>query len=90
VDIFSDGSMILKINDKILMEDQISSLVRTLYRIMNCDGCGICTFQCSENALVVELGIVKVFSEKCKHCLVCNDFCPLIKYTSDDFFFSPS
>ncbi|UCG90566.1 MAG: phosphoadenosine phosphosulfate reductase family protein [Candidatus Heimdallarchaeota archaeon] len=90
IDIFCDGSLILKNNDKNSLLKQISSLIRILYRATHCDGCGICIYSCRENALVIKSGIITVLEDQCIHCLKCNDFCPLIKYQNDDSFLTPS
>lgn len=86
VDVFRDGSMIVKDNKESSLTKRIPSLIKTVYRSFNCDGCGVCTYQCSEKALVVESGVIKVIPDKCTHCLVCNSFCPLLKYQSDESF----
>ncbi len=90
IDIFCDGSIILKNNDKNSLMKQISSLIRTLYRVTHCDGCGVCTYSCREKALVVKLGVIKVLEDQCIHCLDCNDFCPLLKYQDEDSFLIPT
>jgi len=90
IDIFRDGSITIKSKNIPLLVKTINSLVRTLYRIIYCDGCGICTYQCDNNALLVESGVIKVVEKQCTRCLICNDFCPLVKYQNDDFFPIPS
>ncbi|MFW9780225.1 MAG: phosphoadenosine phosphosulfate reductase family protein [Candidatus Heimdallarchaeota archaeon] len=86
-DIFRDGSIIIKDWYKeVLLTKRIISLIRTVYRSFHCDGCGVCIYQCSEKALVVESSMVKVDPGKCIHCLVCNNFCPLLRYRSDASF----
>ncbi|MFW9855870.1 MAG: phosphoadenosine phosphosulfate reductase family protein [Candidatus Thorarchaeota archaeon] len=86
-DIFRDGSIIVKDRYKeVLLTKRIISLIKTVYRSFHCDGCGVCTYQCSEKALVVESSMVKVSPDKCIHCLVCNNFCPLLRYRSDASF----
>ena len=86
VDLFRDGSMIIKYHKESSLTKRIPSIMKTVYRSFHCDGCGICTYQCSEKALVVESGIITVNPDKCTHCLVCNRFCPLVKYRSDESF----
>ncbi|MFX0171670.1 MAG: phosphoadenosine phosphosulfate reductase family protein [Candidatus Hodarchaeota archaeon] len=89
IDIFRDGSIILKTDKKYRMSEKITSLITTLYRVMYCDGCGICTYQCSKDALKVDLGVIKVLENHCTHCLTCNEYCTLLKYRdSDSFFYS--
>ncbi|MHA1973394.1 MAG: phosphoadenosine phosphosulfate reductase domain-containing protein [Candidatus Hodarchaeales archaeon] len=86
VDIFRDGSIIVKGEKNKPVERLISLLPRTIYRAIFCDGCGICTFQCKEEALYLEGGHIHVKEEKCIHCLQCNSYCPLIRYRSDKEF----
>lgn len=90
IDIFCDGSIILKNNDKNSLLKQVSSLIRMLYRVTHCDGCGVCTYSCREKALFVKSGIINVLEDQCIHCLDCNDFCPLLKYQDDNSFLIPS
>ncbi|MHA2246275.1 MAG: phosphoadenosine phosphosulfate reductase domain-containing protein [Candidatus Hodarchaeales archaeon] len=87
VGIFRDGSIIIKHKNVSNLDKIITSLAKTVYRIMYCDGCGVCTYQCDRNALLVELGVIKVVEKQCTHCLSCNSSCPLIKYQSDDSYF---
>lgn len=87
IDIFRDGSIIIKTENNSRLTEKISSLIKTLYRVMHCDGCGICTYQCSKDALKVDLGVIKVLENRCIHCLVCNDYCTLVKYRDNDSFF---
>ncbi|UCG00540.1 MAG: phosphoadenosine phosphosulfate reductase family protein [Candidatus Heimdallarchaeota archaeon] len=90
IDIFSDGSILFKNIDKNSLVSQISPLIKILYRITHCDGCGVCTYSCREKALVVKSGIINVLEDRCIHCLDCNDFCPLLKYQNEKSFLIPS
>ncbi|MFX0184512.1 MAG: phosphoadenosine phosphosulfate reductase family protein [Candidatus Hodarchaeota archaeon] len=87
IDIFRDGSIIIKTENDTRMTEKIVSLIKTLYRVIHCDGCGICTYQCSKDALKVDLGVIQVLESRCIHCLVCNDYCTLVKYRDNDSFF---
>lgn len=86
VDIFPDGSIIIASNEKSLLTRQMLLVLKTIYRIMHCDGCGICTYQCKEKALVIKSGIIRVLEDNCVHCLKCNDFCPLLQYSNNNDF----
>ncbi|MHA1214297.1 MAG: phosphoadenosine phosphosulfate reductase domain-containing protein [Candidatus Hodarchaeales archaeon] len=86
VDIFRDGSIVVKGNSEKSVERVISLLPRTIYRAVYCDGCGICTFQCKEEALHLVDGHIHVKKEKCILCLQCNSYCPLIRYRQDKEF----
>ncbi|NHJ02209.1 MAG: hypothetical protein EAX86_08725 [Candidatus Heimdallarchaeota archaeon] len=90
-DIFRDGSIIIRNkNLKDIGTDTIN-IVKTIYRITNCDGCGICTHQCPKNALKINSGVIQVNQNQCTHCLKCNNFCPLINYRDEiSFFINPS
>lgn len=90
IDVFCDGSIIIKKKDESSLFGQISSLIRILYRVCHCDGCGICTYICGEKALVVKLSVIHVIEGQCINCLNCNNFCPLLKYRDDQSFFLPS
>lgn len=80
IKIFRDGSILLNHNNKDELNQLIPLIIRTIYRKMYCDGCGICTYQCSKKALIIESGVIKVLENRCSHCLACNDFCSLLKY----------
>jgi phosphoadenosine phosphosulfate reductase len=87
VDIFRDGSIIIKTEKQSRMPEKITSLIITIYRVMYCDGCGICTYQCNKDALKVDLGVIKVLENHCTHCLICNKYCTIVKYRDNDSFF---
>ncbi|MFX1505461.1 MAG: phosphoadenosine phosphosulfate reductase family protein [Promethearchaeota archaeon] len=86
ISIFCDGSIILKNSSMNALMNQISSLIRILYRVTHCDGCGACTYSCREKALIVKSGVISVLESKCIHCLDCNDFCPFLKYQDEASF----
>ena len=86
ISIYCDGSIVIKTTNLNILPKQISSLVKILYRITQCDGCGICTYSCREKALVVKSGVINVYEDCCFHCLECNDFCPLLKYYEEPSF----
>ncbi|MFW9903394.1 MAG: phosphoadenosine phosphosulfate reductase family protein [Candidatus Thorarchaeota archaeon] len=90
ISIFCDGSIIIKNSSRNALKKQFSSLIRIIYRVTYCDGCGACTYSCREKALVVKSGIINVIESRCIHCLECNDFCPLLKYQDEDSFLIPS
>ncbi|MHA2305228.1 MAG: phosphoadenosine phosphosulfate reductase domain-containing protein [Candidatus Hodarchaeales archaeon] len=80
IDIFRDGSIVIKNPDEKKMEKEISNLIQTVYRIKYCDGCGVCTHQCLSNGLIIKSGLINTINENCNSCLKCNKYCPLIKY----------
>ncbi|MHA1993784.1 MAG: phosphoadenosine phosphosulfate reductase domain-containing protein [Candidatus Hodarchaeales archaeon] len=82
-DLFRDGSVIVRDDSKDILEIKAVDFAKTIFRITFCDGCGICTFNCEEEALFLESGKINVDSEKCIHCMKCNSFCPLLRYRSD-------
>jgi phosphoadenosine phosphosulfate reductase len=84
IDIYRDGSIVIKSNNLKLLNKHISNLIRTIYRITYCDGCGVCIHQCSNSALVINTGFVKVIVDKCSSCIKCNEYCPLLKYHDSD------
>ncbi|MFX0013598.1 MAG: phosphoadenosine phosphosulfate reductase family protein [Promethearchaeota archaeon] len=90
IDVFCDGSILIRNKNSKTILRQILQLIRTLYRVIFCDGCGTCTYACTEKALVVNSGVIDVLEDLCNHCLKCNDFCPLLKYFNFDsqFFLS--
>ncbi|MFX0123315.1 MAG: phosphoadenosine phosphosulfate reductase family protein [Candidatus Hodarchaeota archaeon] len=89
IDIFCDGSIILKNKNKNSLLKKIPSMIQTLYRVTHCDGCGVCSYSCQEKALVVKSGIISILEDQCIHCLECNNFCPLLKYLDDNSLFIP-
>ena len=86
ISIFCDGSILIKNSSMNALKEQVSSLVRILYRVTLCDGCGACTYSCTEKALVVKSGVINVIESRCIHCLECNDFCPFLKYQDESTF----
>ncbi len=80
VDIFRDGSIVVKNQNEKKMEKEISNLIQTVYRITYCDGCSICTHQCPSNGLIVNSGNINIINDRCNACLRCNKYCPLLKY----------
>ncbi len=84
IDIFRDGSIVVKSNDLKFLKKKISNLIRTIYRITYCDGCGVCIHQCSNEALILYSGFIQVVNDKCYGCLKCNDYCPILKYNDSD------
>ncbi len=84
VDIFRDGSIVVKNQNEKKMEKEISNLMQTIYRISYCDGCSICTHQCPSNGLIINSGNINVIKDRCNACLKCNKYCPLLKYRELD------
>ncbi len=85
-DVFRDGSIIVRDNQLDQVDKKTIDLIKTIFRVTYCDGCGICTFNCEETALFLDQDRIKVDSSKCIHCLHCNNFCPLLRYRKDDSF----
>ena len=90
IDVFYDGSIIIKGRNEPTLNKKTTNTIKTIYRVIHCDGCGVCTYQCNKKALIVESGIIKVLIERCNQCLVCNNFCPMISYRDDTTFLVPS
>ncbi len=85
-DIFRDGSLIIREKKDDKINHKALSYVKTLYRVTCCDKCSICIYNCSEEALSLIDDGIKVDPQKCVHCLICNDFCPIIKYEKSSKF----
>ncbi len=86
-DIFRDGSIIIKGKNELIVTKAIESIVKTLHRIVHCDGCGICTYNCKNDALNVENGVISVKVDRCTFCLNCNEYCTLLKYKDYESYF---
>ena len=87
-DIFRDGSVIVRAKELVLVDNKSRNIVKTIFRVNHCDGCGVCTYNCPTNALKLENGIIQVNPNQCNNCLQCNNYCPLIKYREDSTFLS--
>jgi phosphoadenosine phosphosulfate reductase len=85
-DVFRDGSIIVRDRELALVDKKSRNMVKTIFRITHCDGCGVCTYNCPTNALKVNEGVIQVNPDNCNHCLKCNNFCPLLKYRDDSTF----
>lgn len=86
IDIFRDGSIIIRDKTESKLFKQIKTVIKTLFRVLHCDGCGICTYQCSQRALQVDSDIIKVLEDSCNQCLKCNDYCPILRYLEIESF----
>ncbi len=86
-DVFRDGSIIVRENSIDTLTVSAIDYAKTVFRITYCDGCGVCTFNCEEDALKVDEGKVRVDHTKCTQCKQCNSFCPLLRYRSDASYF---
>ncbi len=84
IDIYRDGSIVIRNNNLKLLNRYISNLIRTVYRIKYCDGCGVCVHHCPKSALAIDEGIINVIVKRCNLCLKCNEYCPLLKYHDSD------
>jgi phosphoadenosine phosphosulfate reductase len=82
-DIFRDGSVLVRDDSEEIVEKKGVDFAKTIFRITFCDGCGVCIFNCEEEALLLENGKIRVNAGKCIHCMKCNTFCPLLRYRSD-------
>jgi phosphoadenosine phosphosulfate reductase len=89
-DVFRDGSIIVRASELSLVDKKSRNIVKTIFRVTYCDGCGVCAYNCPTNALKLENGLIQVDPNKCTHCLRCNHFCPLLKYHDDSTFLSES
>jgi phosphoadenosine phosphosulfate reductase len=87
-DVFRDGSIIIRDNQIDSVLPKAFNFIKTIFRVIYCDGCGVCTFNCRDNALFLDQERIKVDSSKCTQCLRCNDFCPLLRYRKDESFIS--
>ncbi len=82
-DVFRDGSVIIRDNFKASIDAKAIDFIKTIFRVTYCDGCGVCIYNCEEDALFLRNGKIKVDTSKCIHCMRCNSFCPLLRYRSD-------
>jgi phosphoadenosine phosphosulfate reductase len=85
-DVFRDGSIIVRAKELAFVDKKSRNIVKTIFRVTHCDGCGVCTYNCPTNALKVTEGVIQVNPDTCTHCLKCNNFCPLLKYREDSTF----
>ncbi|OYT61607.1 MAG: hypothetical protein B6U69_03280 [Thermofilum sp. ex4484_15] len=61
---------------------RIRDLAKLLVRALYCVKCNLCYNKCPNGAILMdENGGLKVDGDKCSHCLLCNDICPLVKYS---------
>jgi len=81
--IFSDGNFEITADNKDIANELIKNLKSTLLRLQYCIGCLNCLSICDQGAIYQissELPPL-INSNKCIHCLKCNYWCPIVKYS---------
>jgi phosphoadenosine phosphosulfate reductase len=87
VTVFDEGVLTAKDTDAEMLQKKVERVRRTVVKAEECVGCGVCTGRCSEGALRLELGRVRVDVELCVHCGRCIDPCPAITFGDSAFDF---
>jgi phosphoadenosine phosphosulfate reductase len=87
VTVFQEGALTAKDEGADLLIKKVERVRRTVVKAEECVGCGVCTGRCSEGALRLELGRVRVDVERCVHCGRCLEPCPAITFGDSAFDF---
>jgi phosphoadenosine phosphosulfate reductase len=87
VTVFDEGVLTAKDTDAEMLQKKVERVRRTVVKAEECVGCGVCTGRCSEGALRLELGRVRVDVELCVHCGRCIEPCPAITFGDSAFDF---
>ena len=87
LDIFSDGTLILRGRDEGEINDRESIMRSIAKRSTGCIGCGICVGRCPMGALKVngKGGHVVIDPGLCTHCGSCLGPCPAESFIDDPF-----
>lgn len=78
--VFRDGSIEIRGKDVISVKKFTTDLIKTILRGIHCDTCSLCIHHCKYNALSISENVLNVNRDLCINCLVCNDFCPFVRY----------
>lgn len=87
ITIFEEGALIGKGPDPEKLKEKVERVRRTAVKAEECVGCGVCTARCSEGALRLQQGKVRVDVERCTHCGCCAEPCPAITFGDSAFEF---
>ncbi len=86
VELYEDGTVVLRGRDERAIKDLERKLVSVLKRHSGCVGCGICLGMCPSSALsLAEDGKVALDSTRCVHCGSCLGPCPAEAFDSDPY-----
>ena len=83
ITVFAEGPVMIKAKDEAELKTKASKLRETVFRAMDCAGCGICVARCTSGALVLD-GQVRIDSDKCSHCGSCFGPCPVVIFKDDE------
>ncbi len=75
-----DGTFTIRLGKGIDISEIAKLVSWMLVRSLFCTGCKLCVNACPSKALSIKNGKLTVEPEKCTHCNICNDFCPLINF----------
>ena len=75
-----DGTFTIRLGKGIDINEIAKLVSWMLVRSLFCTGCKLCVNACPSKALSIKNGKLTVEPEKCTHCNICNDFCPLINF----------
>jgi phosphoadenosine phosphosulfate reductase len=77
ITLFSSGSVTLRGNDTVRLENLANQVERAMKRALFCQACGSCISQCEHDALNLDNGQISVDANRCVNCLKCDTWpCP--------------
>jgi phosphoadenosine phosphosulfate reductase len=83
ITVFAEGPVMVKARDEKDLKRKASHLKDTVFRAMDCAGCGICVARCKNGALRLE-GQVRIDVSLCTHCGACFGPCPVVTFKEEE------
>lgn len=86
IEIYDDGTLVLRGKDERGIEETKRKLISVLKRAEGCIGCMICVGRCPNSAMEVDhLNMVSIDPDRCLHCGACLGPCPAESYERDPY-----
>ncbi len=84
--IYREGSIICKSNVKNDASAHMDEAFQVIMRAEQCVGCGLCAARCTEGALYMEDGKVRIHEDDCIFCKDCFGPCPSVNFAREEEF----
>ncbi len=87
ISVYDDGALVARGGKPQGIRDRVTRLYKALVKGLECVGCGVCIGNCTEDALSLVEGKIRVDESLCNHCGKCIEPCPTLSFGETEFEF---